>query len=248
MIATPRAARRADPMTGLHWRGHAFLFGDRRLQAYEASSGRRLLLIFVVLEGVLGPRLSLLRWLHVAAPPDWVRVPALLILALALIRYAAGVRLSQIGLVPWSTWSAVEKSYFIQVIVIANAVFAAIRHDRIRAMIADFSLAHPIWAVIVPYLLWGFYQELMYRGILQTELTRRWGATRGIVASNLTFTFGPLHFYHFSQSAAPVSTFIAIFITGLFFGILFERSRNLWMVGVFHGVGDAYIDGLSRRG
>ena len=227
---------------GAHWRGHLFLFGSHRVPTYGSASGRRLLLVFVVLEAVIGPRLSIFQWLHLTVPPAWVRIPLLLALALVLVRYFAGVEFSQIGLAGWSKWSATEKSYFLQVVVIANAVFIGIYSDRLRSVIAEPAIATRFFTMVLPYLLWGFYQELMYRGILQTELVRRWGAIRGIVVSNVLFTFGPLHFYHFSQSNS-LPMFAGIFVTGLFFAIVFDRSGNLWMVGTFHGIGDAYIEG-----
>jgi len=30
------------------------------------------------------------------------------------------------------------------------------------------------------------------------------------------------------------------------FAILFKRSGNLWMVGIMHGIGDIFIDGLAQ--
>jgi len=36
-----------------------------------------------------------------------------------------------------------------------------------------------------------------------------------------------------------------IFAIGLFFGVLFRRSGNLWIVGIFHGLGDWYIGGVG---
>jgi len=57
------------------------------------------------------------------------------------------------------------------------------------------------------------------------------------------FTFGPLHFYHFS-TGSPLPMFAGIFTIGLFFSALYWRSGNLWLVAVLHGLGDAYIDGL----
>ena len=226
-----------------HWRGHVFLFGKRRAPTYSASTGRKLLFIFVILEGVIGPRLSLFRWLHLPMPAQWVRIPLLLIPALVLVRYVAALRLSEIGLTRWSKWSAIEKSYFIQGVVIANAVFVLVLFDRLRSMMAEPGFVARLCTVMIPYLLWGFYQELMYRGLLQTELVRRWGAVRGILVSNIVFTFGPLHFYHFARGSASIPMFAAIFATGLFFATLYERSGNLWMVGAFHGIGNAYIDG-----
>ena len=35
--------------------------------------------------------------------------------------------------------------------------------------------------------------------------------------------------------------FAAIFAIGLFFGVLYKRSGNLWIVAVFHAIGNAYI-------
>jgi membrane protease YdiL (CAAX protease family) len=39
--------------------------------------------------------------------------------------------------------------------------------------------------------------------------------------------------------------FLTIFAIGLFFGALFQRSGNLWIVGIFHALGDCYITGLD---
>jgi len=69
------------------------------------------------------------------------------------------------------------------------------------------------------------------RATSYTSLVRRWGAVRGILVSNIVFTFGPLHFYHFARGFASLPLFAAIFLTGVFFATLFERSGNLWMVG-----------------
>ena len=70
------------------------------------------------------------------------------------------------------------------------------------------------------------------------------GLALGILVSNLLFTFGPLHFYHF-KGASPMVMFGGIFAIGLLFGVLRWRSNNLWMVGAMHGVGSVYIEGLQ---
>ena len=58
----------------------------------------------------------------------------------------------------------------------------------------------------------------------------------GILVANVLYTFGPLHWnYFWSRSAVAVPMFAAIFAIGLFFGVLFRRSGNLWMVAVIHG-------------
>lgn len=165
-------------------------------------------------------------------------MPLLLVAALLLVRFAAGVPLSQLGLRRWRHWRTTEKSYFLQVVLVATLVFALIFADRLREVFA---------LVFTTQLLWGFHQELMYRGILQTELARRWGVAAGIVASNTVYTFGPLHLDHWSALPAlqAVLMFGAIFAIGAFFGVLFARSGNLWIPGVFHGIGDLYSAGLA---
>ncbi len=231
----------------IHCKGHAFLFEKKHVPTYDASAGFRLLLIFVLLEAVIGPRLWLFGWLRLRLPPVWLRVPILLIFALLLVRFVAGLKLSQIGLCRWREWSGTEKSYFIQVFLIANLVFAVIFANRLHVILSEPYLLRRVWAVFVPYFLWGCYQEVVYRGILQTELVRRWGAMRGILISNSLFTFGPLHFYHFSHTSPVLPMFAGIFAIGLFFSVLFWRSGNLWMVAVFHGLGNCYIDGTQQR-
>ena len=155
--------------------------------------------------------------------------------------------MSEIGLYGWRGWSATEKIYFAQVILIANIIFSIIFAGRLRVILAQPALFGRLWSVFLPYFLWGFYQEVMYRGILQTELVRRWGPSRGILFSNLLFTFGPLHFYHFAHTSPAFPMFAGIFATGLFFAVVFWRSGNLWMVAVFHGIGNCYIDGTQQR-
>jgi CAAX protease family protein len=228
---------------GPHLKGHALLFEGRPGRPYDPRAGVRLLLVFGLLELVIGPRLWWTGLLGLPTPPVWLRAPALLALALLLVRTFAGVGLSQIGLRPWREWTTAEKSYFVQVLLIFNAVFAIVFVQRLRAALAD----PRGWLVLAAYVAWGFHQEVMYRGILQTELVRRWGGLAGILASNALYTFGPLHFYHFSRPR-PAPMFAAIFMIGLFFAVLFKRSGNLWLPAVFHGVGDLYFTGLASRG
>ena len=223
-----------------HWRGHLFLFEPRPAAAYTPAAGWRLLLIVVLLEAVIGPRFHLLAWLGFQPAHPAARVAMSLALALALVRYFAEVRLADIGLRRWREWSATEKSYFVQVVVIANVVFAALYAGRLPAAAA----ASGFWLALATSFAWGFHQEVIYRGLLQAELARRLGPAAGILLANLAYTFGPLHFYHFAQPS-PWPMLAAIFAIGLFFAVLLHRSRNLWMVAVFHGIGSAWILGMN---
>jgi len=202
-----------------------------------------LLLIVFLLEGAIGPRLWVLTLFRQPLPPAWLRVPLLLGAALILVRFWARLPLSRIGLYRWREWNSTEKSYFVQTFLIANVIFCVVFADRLRAIVAEPSLWGRVGIVFATSFLWGFYQEVMYRGVLQTELVRRLGSWPGVIAANVLFTFGPLHFYHFYGSAPALPMFAGIFAIGLFFAVLFLRSGNLWMVGIFHGLGDVYVVG-----
>ena len=229
----------------VHLRGHVLLFDQKAPPDYEAPVGTLLLAMALGLEAV---RVIALAWLH-GAVPVLILVPLFLACALLLVRFVAGLRLRQIGLYPWREWTPVEKSYFIQLLVLANIVFPLVFASRLRLVPAQPSALSIIWNGFVPYLFFGFYQEVVYRGMVQSELVRRWGAFVGILIANVLYTFGPLHWNYFSsRSAVAVPMFAAIFAIGLFFGVLFRRSGNLWIVAVIHGIGNAYIVGsLSIR-
>ena len=216
-----------------HWRGHFLLFERRPAPVYSAAAGLRILLAVLLLEGVVGPRWHFLGWLGAAQPPAVVRVALSLALALVLVRYFARVPLRELGFLRWREWSAAEKSYFIQVLVLANVVFALLFAGRIHGSSA-------IGLVVAANFLWGFHQELVYRGMLQTELVRRLGPAAGILIANLLFTFGPLHFYHLSRPS-PWPMMAGIFVIGLFFALLYHRSRNLWLAAIFHGIGSGWM-------
>ena len=240
MVKLNGSSRPGPSGLSLHLRGHVFLFGKRPPSAYEGSAGTRLLLAAIVLEA---GRLGAVNWLYPRVPLS-ILIPLLLVAALLSIRFVVGLKLSQIGFHPWREWSAIEKSYFIQLLVIANVVFPTVFAARLRTILAQPSVLWTVWSVFVPYLFFGFYQEVVYRGMLQSELIRRWGAFTGILVSNALYTFGPLHSYYFSSRASfAIPMFASIFAIGLFFGVLFRRSGNLWIAAVMHGIGNAYIVG-----
>ena len=221
-----------------HLRGHLLQFDRRSAPKFEAGDGWRLFVAAVVLETV---RLVAVRWLSPVVPP-WLLLPFLLALSLAIIPAVTRVSLTQLGLRAWREWSATERSYFVQVVIIANVVFLAALAGRIATRMQQPGFALGVWNEFVPCLAFGFYQELVYRGLIQVEAERRWGPVVGVVLANLVFTFGPLHSNYFSSPAsAAVPMFASIFAIGLFFGVVYQRSRNLGMIAVFHAIGNAYM-------
>jgi membrane protease YdiL (CAAX protease family) len=127
-------------------------------------------------------------------------------------------------------------------LIIANIVFPLVFGPRLQAMFAQHFALEAVANIFIPYFFFGFYQEVVYRGILQSALVCRCGVLIGILATNVLYTFGPLHWNYFSSPVSlAVPMFASIFAIGLFFGVLFKRSGNLWIVAVIHGIGNAYI-------
>lgn len=207
-----------------HLGGHVLLFDRKPLPELSGSADMRLLLLAAALE--IG-RLAVFRRAHPALVLAW------LALALLAVPSFARVRLRDLGFAPWRAWTGTERSYFVQVLVLANVLFPLV-------------LARRPGRLFVVYLGFGFYQELVYRGMLQRALTGRWPPLAAIATANLLYTFGPLHWNYLrgpASVAAPM--LVAIFAIGLLFGALYHRSGNLWIPAVFHAVGNAWLVGVG---
>jgi membrane protease YdiL (CAAX protease family) len=231
---TAPVAERARTL-GWLWKGHLFLF-DKELgrSSYGEKTGFRLLMLVAVLELV---RLAILR---ITLLPFWVQSPLILVVVLLSVRVVLPFR--EIGLRSWREWNRIEKSYFIQVVIIANVIFPMTLGSGLAAAFAQQPASTLLWETFIPRTLRGFSQEVVYRGMLQTELVRRWGTILGILASNALYTFGPEHYYYFgSRPSLAVPMFGSIFGIGLLFAVIFHRSRNLWIVAIMHAIGNAYI-------
>ncbi len=248
-----KTSNRSD-LAGFHpfWRGHLFLFDPTKAVSYTSKQGRQFLLIFILMELILRPislvvskRLNVIHhaWYSIAY------MTFLICLFFFLTRALAKVQIAQLGLYSWLHWTKTEKLYFLQIIPTSVIIFSVINYARLQILCSRSNVVEIICLTLFPQLVWGFYQEALYRGILQTELVRRWGTYIGILTGNFIFTFGPLHSYHFwaaQKNPAHLWIFFPIFCIGLFFSILFQRSGNLWIIGIMHGVGDLFIEGLGK--
>jgi membrane protease YdiL (CAAX protease family) len=225
-------------------RGHLLLFERRAAPTYSAATGFALLAIFVGLEFVVGPRGRLLTWLGIEIPLTWERV-AIFAGVTILAALLARAKPSDIGLISPGKWTATEGLYLAQIALAATAIFIAIYGSRLATLAGDQAALKAFAVLVGTQVLWGFYQELIYRGLLQTELVRRFGALAGIILADLAFTFGPLHFYEWSGSG-PLSSklilFGATFAIGALFGYIFLRTRNIVLIGILHGIGDAFAN------
>ena len=221
-------------------RAHTWQFETPLAPTYADAVGIRVLVAFLVV-GV-----SLLFALRFAADAAGVRglpvanlafVVALLAAFFVTQRAFVGMPMAGVGLRRFADWSRRERLFFFQVVPFAAIAFAIVFGDHLLALLKQHGLAGFLLFSVLTGLIWGMVQEFFYRGWLQTELTRRFGATAGLLAANAVFTLGPLHFNDlFGPAGVRWGALVAVFGIGLFFGIVYYRSGNLWIPAVLHGL------------
>lgn len=224
------------------WAIIVLYFNKKMNPAYYPEQGRDMLLIAVVFEitrfGVdfLKKNLGYINLLSTG-----ITAIMLLVSVYIVTRYAFPIKLKHIGLNKLSSWNSYEKLYLLVMIPAAFFIFWYYTREKFNISLQanGFGL---LFTTFIFYMAWGFYQEWIYRGLIQTELTRRYGGFTAIILANILFTFGPLHIYQLFQGQYLVIA--ATFIIGLIFGILFHRSYNLWIVGILHGIGNWFLAGL----
>lgn len=221
-------------------RAHALQFEKPLAPTYDSAAGTRILVAFfaVVIAMMLAQR-----WMSGAVGPTaWPAaklgfVVAVLAAFLAAQRVWVRLPIAAVGLRRFTEWSRRERLYFFQVVPLAALAFALVFGAHLRGLLAQHGPGGFLIYSVLTGLLWGMVQEFLYRGWLQTELTRCFGGLAGLLAANLVFTFGPLHFnFLLGPTGMSWGRVAAVFGIGLLFGLIYRRSGNLWIPAVMHGL------------
>lgn len=231
---------RPPPLLVDSFRAHTLQFGTPLAPAYDAAAGRRMLFAFLMVAVGL---FFLLRFgvgaigLRTWPATNLVFVTALLAAFVAAQRYFVSRPMADVGLRAYSLWTRRERLYFLQVVPAATVMFTLVFRDHLAALIEQRGFAGFLLFSVLTGLVWGMVQEFLYRGWLQTELTRRYGAVIGLIAANIVFTFGPLHLdYLVDPGGVRWAGLAAVFGIGLLFGSIYQRSGNLWIPALLHGI------------
>lgn len=101
-----------------------------------------------------------------------------------------------------------------------------------------------LWMIPVSLLLIGPGEELLFRGIIQGSLRRRFSAASAIVLA--TVMFAPAHILSLSGSLQAAALTISILsMPSLVFGFVYERTRNIAVPALCHGLYNATIFGIQ---
>ncbi|MBL0143741.1 MAG: CPBP family intramembrane metalloprotease [Betaproteobacteria bacterium] len=221
-------------------RAHMLMFESPLAPDYSNAVGRRILLSFLAV--AIGAFSALKVAGREAGLLDTPIAKTSLVLALLvvfLVVHAAFVRapFAAVGLRSRTSWSEGERLYLTQVAPLALIGFALVFKDHLLSLLNLHGYIGFLVFSVFTGLVWGVLQEFLYRGWLQTELTRRFGALGGLLVSNVAFTLGPLHTnLLFGSGVLNWWTIAAVFAIGLLFGIVYYRSGNLWIPAVLHGL------------
>lgn len=230
-----------DGTVRVPWAIIVLYFNKKVKPVYHPDQGRDMLIIAIVFEVV---RVAITFYKNNLGYKDILStgITAVVLLGLVfLVTKFQQIKLKDIGLRKLSTWNLYEIVYLLVMIPVGFFIFYFFTKDKFTESLND-NGAGMMAVTFIFYLCWGFYQEWIYRGFIQTELTRRYNATTAIILANIIFTVGPLHFYQLYQGNYMIIA--ATFAIGLVFGILYHRSYNLWIVGILHGIGNWFLVGL----
>jgi membrane protease YdiL (CAAX protease family) len=225
----------------------AFRGGVEPLVAFVVVIGGLLVVTNFLVVRLLGPDPS--RIANFVATIPWKVVEAGL--AVAVLRYES-VRLRDIGLSPRLFLPALIT--VAGVVVLLNAVVAGLVPLRggellvaafapLQSPPLDYSGAELAVGAVVHYLFVGPAEELAFRGYLQNKLVALVGrggnharTALGIVAAGAVFSLAhvPAHLFGGGNPAGLA----LLVLSGIGFGIVYEATRNLYLVAFLHGFGN----------
>jgi len=96
------------------------------------------------------------------------------------------------------------------------------------------------YLLLIPFMILvvGPFEELLYRGIIQTRLTNSFSRPSAIVLAS--FIFVPIHLTAYSAGGASMvqvlAAFAALFAGSVIYGALYEWTENLTVVALAHGL------------
>ena len=231
-----------DGTVSLFWAVMIMYFNNKVKPLYHPEQGKDILIIALAFESVRECVTLVKNYLGYIDLLSTGIIAVVFLSLVFLVTQFLHIKLKDIGLRKLLNWNRYEIVYFFLVIPLSFFIFYFFNKQKFAASLTENGWEISV-IIFIFFMSWGFYQEWIYRGFLQTELTRRYGATAAILLANVIFTLGPLHFN--MMHSGRFVLLAATFLIGLFFGFLYHRSYNLWIIGILHGIGDWYLVGLS---
>jgi membrane protease YdiL (CAAX protease family) len=99
----------------------------------------------------------------------------------------------------------------------------------------------PLDSYIDGFLLVGITEEMVFRGLILTEINKRISFWKANVVTALLFLFihYPIWIYH--GTFFHFGSHVFIFLLGLIFGYIYKKTGSLWSVVILHSFYDFFI-------
>jgi membrane protease YdiL (CAAX protease family) len=115
----------------------------------------------------------------------------------------------------------------------ANLLFS-FAPAQIESVYASKTQLEAVWIGLLLLLVMGPAEEIYWHGFVQRRLTGRYGATVGILATAAVYTLVHVTSWNFMLVAAAG-------VCGLYWGLLFQREKNLISLIISHALWDFLI-------
>ncbi len=97
--------------------------------------------------------------------------------------------------------------------------------------LSQWPLLSSLFASIIFYVFNSFWQEVLFRGYLQTRAVAEYGRNIGVIVVTVIFVV-----FHGLVQTLTISGIIIGILLFLFIGFLYEKTKSLYLVGVIHAV------------
>jgi len=141
------------------------------------------------------------------------------------------------------------------VVLALNAAVAALvvlgGHDLVLGLAAVPEPLSTVEAAASALHYWAFVgvaEELLFRGYLQNKLVAQFGGREsplarwsGVLAAAVAFALMHLpaiFIFGDGDLGGAIGLLVLLVLSGVTFGVVYELTRNLWLVAVLHGIGD----------
>ena len=115
----------------------------------------------------------------------------------------------------------------------ANLLFS-FAPGQIESVYASKTQLDAVWIGLLLLLVMGPAEEIYWHGFVQRRLTGRYGATAGVLATAVVYTLVHVVSLNFMLVAAAG-------VCGLYWGLLFQREKNLIPLIISHALWDFLI-------
>jgi membrane protease YdiL (CAAX protease family) len=127
-------------------------------------------------------------------------------------------------------------------------------------ILKEYGITMPPVTKMITFTLWmlmiGVFEEVLIRGIILNNMMKKWGGTKkGIYLAVFmsSLFFGIAHLVNLIESPGLVIVTLAqvvyAFFIGVFFASVYLRSKNIWVVIIYHALMDFasyYTDVFSK--